>query len=102
MVQLRNINSGFWIGDFGLLTPAFARLPAIRSVALFPRIDISPKFVRTYAVEPFLAGAAREKSSKIQKIRRRCVSLEIERLSSVFSLESIILSGLMWRAFHAF
>jgi hypothetical protein len=23
------INSGFWIGDFGLLIPEFARLPAI-------------------------------------------------------------------------
>jgi len=36
-----NINSGFWIGDFGLLVPGFARLPAIEFVALFPRIDIS-------------------------------------------------------------
>jgi len=36
------VNSGFWIGDFGLLIPEFARPPAIGSVALFPRIDISP------------------------------------------------------------
>ncbi|WP_448601500.1 hypothetical protein, partial [Thermoleptolyngbya sp.] len=34
------INPGFWIGDFGLLIQKFARLPAIESVALFPRIDI--------------------------------------------------------------
>jgi hypothetical protein len=30
-----HINSGFWIGDFGLLVPEFARLPAVESVALF-------------------------------------------------------------------
>jgi hypothetical protein len=35
-----NINSGFWISDFGLPIPEFARLPAIESVALFPRTDI--------------------------------------------------------------
>jgi hypothetical protein len=35
------INSGFWIGDFGLLIPKFAGLPAIESVALFSGIDIS-------------------------------------------------------------
>jgi hypothetical protein len=29
------------MGDFGLLIPEFARLPAIESVALFPRIDIN-------------------------------------------------------------
>jgi hypothetical protein len=33
------INSGFWIGDSGLPIPEFARLSAIESVALFPRID---------------------------------------------------------------
>ncbi|WP_448598699.1 hypothetical protein [Thermoleptolyngbya sp.] len=38
------INSGFWIGDFGLPAPEFAGLPAIESVALFPRIDISNDF----------------------------------------------------------
>jgi hypothetical protein len=38
---LAHINSGFWIGDFGLLVPEFARLPAVESVALFSRIDIS-------------------------------------------------------------
>jgi hypothetical protein len=32
----------FWIGDFGLLIPEFAGLPAIESLALFPRIDIMP------------------------------------------------------------
>jgi len=38
------MNSGFWIGDFGLLIPEFARLPAIESVELFPRIDITLVF----------------------------------------------------------
>ncbi len=35
------VNSGFWIGDFGWLILEFTRLPAIASVALFPRIDIT-------------------------------------------------------------
>ncbi|WP_448596576.1 hypothetical protein, partial [Thermoleptolyngbya sp.] len=35
------INSGFWIGGFGLLIPEFAGPPAIGSVVLFPRIDIT-------------------------------------------------------------
>jgi len=30
--------------------------------------------IRTYTVGRFLAGAAREKSSKTQKIHRKCVS----------------------------
>ena len=36
-----NRDFGFWIGDFGLLIPEFARLSAIESVALVPRLDIS-------------------------------------------------------------
>ncbi|WP_448598457.1 hypothetical protein [Thermoleptolyngbya sp.] len=36
------INSRFWIGDFGWLIPELTRLPTIASVALFPRIDITP------------------------------------------------------------
>ncbi|WP_448598173.1 hypothetical protein [Thermoleptolyngbya sp.] len=36
-----DINSGFWIGDFGLRIPKFTRLPPIESVALFPRMDMS-------------------------------------------------------------
>jgi hypothetical protein len=41
MSNTANINSGFWIGDFGLLIPEFTRLPAIESVAVFLRIDIN-------------------------------------------------------------
>jgi hypothetical protein len=36
-----NLDFGFWISDFGLLIPEFARLSAIESVALVPRLDIS-------------------------------------------------------------
>jgi hypothetical protein len=42
-----NINSGFWISDFGLPIPEFAGLPAIESVAIFSRIDTTiapPRF----------------------------------------------------------
>ncbi|WP_448596478.1 hypothetical protein, partial [Thermoleptolyngbya sp.] len=35
------LDFGFWIGDFGLPIPEFARLSAIESVALVPRLDIS-------------------------------------------------------------
>ncbi|WP_448597365.1 hypothetical protein [Thermoleptolyngbya sp.] len=50
-----HINSGFWIGDFRLPIPEFARLPAIESVAVFLRIDISGCKERR-AIAP-LAGA---------------------------------------------
>ncbi len=35
------INSGFWIGDFGSRIPEFSGLPAVESIALFSRIDIT-------------------------------------------------------------
>jgi len=66
------------------LGPETARsIKCLSRLAASVNLDVNLVFIsnRTYAVGRFLAGAAREKSSEIQKIHRDCVSsVQVVRL----------------------